>query len=50
MSADEAAANVSAARSLLSDFEDVSLEEQHGILQHAVNELENAQRELPNDY
>lgn len=52
MSSEEAAEYVSAARSMLADFddEDVTLEEQHGLLQHSINELENAQRSLNDDY
>ncbi len=42
-------ANVASARSLLNDFEEASLEEQHGILAHAISELENAQRNLQNN-
>jgi len=45
--ADAAVAN---ARSLLDDFEDVSVEEQHGAIEHAIAELRNARRALPEEY
>ena len=43
-------ASVRAARSLLRDFEQVSVEEQHGAIEHAISELRNAKRELPENY
>lgn len=39
---------VANARSLLSDFEDVDAEIQAGSIKHAIAELENARRRLPN--
>lgn len=42
--------NVRSARALLSDFEDVSVEVKDGALKHAIEELEIAQRRLPDDY
>lgn len=38
--------NVQAARDLLADYEDLPTEDKRGVLQHAISELENAQREL----
>ena len=47
----EAALNhVRAARSMISDFEDADTEIRHGSIEHAIAELENARRELPNEY
>ena len=45
--ADVAVAN---ARALLNDFEDVTVEEKHGIVEHALDELRNARRDLPEHY
>lgn len=42
-------AAVQTARAILRDFEDESVEIQDGSLMHAIEELENAQRNLP-DY
>lgn len=42
--------NVASARAMLADFEDESLEVKHGSLKHAIEELKNARRALPNDY
>lgn len=54
MSADhdtsEAEAAVQNARSFLADFEDESLEVQHGTIEHAISELQNAKRALPDEY
>lgn len=41
---------VANARSLLSDFDDVSVEVKHGSIKHAIAELKNARRALPDDY
>jgi len=41
---------VDSARHFLSDFEELSVEEQHGAIEHAENELRNARRALPEDY
>lgn len=41
---------VSNARALLSDFEDVDTEVRHGAIDHAIEELRNARRALPDDY
>lgn len=41
---------VSNARGLLSDFEEVSVEVKHGSIEHAIAELQNARRALPDDY
>jgi hypothetical protein len=46
----EAVTAIQNARSLLRDFEEVSVEERHGVIKHAIDELENAQRRLPDDY
>lgn len=46
---DEAAQNVQAARSLLSDFESVGAEERDGAIHHAIEELKNARRKV-DDY
>jgi len=46
---DEATQNVQAARSLLSDFEEVGPEERDGAIHHAIEELKNAQRKV-DDY
>lgn len=45
--ADAAVAN---ARALLRDFEDESVEVKHGSIKHAMDELRNARRALPEDY
>ena len=42
--------HVQSARSLLSDFEDVGTELRHGSIEHAIAELENARRELPDEF
>lgn len=42
--------NVANARALLDDFEDVTVEVQHGSIKHALEELRNARRKLPDDY
>lgn len=42
--------HVAAARSHLADFEDATVEEQHGAIEHAIAELRNGKRELPEDY
>lgn len=47
---DDATQYVANARALLHDFEDISLEEQHGSIKHALAELENARRQLPDEY
>lgn len=41
---------VANARSLLADFEDESVEVQHGAIKHAIEELRCARRELPDEY
>jgi len=46
----EAEIAVANARSLLSDFEDVDTEVRHGAIDHAIDELRNARRALPDDY
>lgn len=46
---DQATASVRNAVALLNDFEDVSTEVQHGAIKHAIEELRNARRELPDD-
>lgn len=38
------------ARGMISDFEEISLEERHGAIKHAIEELQNARRALPDDY
>lgn len=43
---DDATSYVNAARSMLADFDDASAEEQHGAIEHAIAELENARRQL----
>jgi len=48
--AEQAVMAVRNARSMLSDFEDVDTEVRHGAIKHAIEELQNAQRALPNDY
>jgi len=50
MAMSDADASVANARALLQDFEDVSIEEQHGAIEHAIAELENARRNLPEEY
>lgn len=45
-----AAQDVANARALLSDFEDESTEVRHGSIKHAISELENAKRRLPDEY
>ncbi|CDK38144.1 hypothetical protein [Halorubrum sp. AJ67] len=45
----EAEAAVGNARAFLSDFEDESLEVQHGAIEHAISELQNAKRALPDE-
>lgn len=49
---DAAEQYVGNALAMLSDFddEDTTLEEQHGILQHSIEELRNAQRSLSDDF
>jgi hypothetical protein len=42
--------NVRSAVALLDDFEDVSVEVKHGAIKHAIEELRNARRALPDDY
>lgn len=46
----DAEQDVTNVRFLLSDFGDVSLEEKHGAIKHALAELRNARRKLPDDY
>lgn len=46
----EADRYVAAARSMLNGFEDESVEVKHGAVKHAIDELENARRALPDDY
>lgn len=46
----EAEAAVQNARSFLTDFEDESLEVQHGTIEHAISELQNAKRALPDEF
>lgn len=45
-----ASACIANARALLDDFEEVSIEVKHGALKHAIEELRNAKRALPDDY
>lgn len=47
---ERAAQCVANARVLLKDFEDESVEVQHGSIKHAIEELRNARRALPDDY
>jgi 5-methylcytosine-specific restriction endonuclease McrA len=47
---DRAERNVANARALLSDFDEVSLEVKHGSIDHAIEELQNARRALPDDF
>lgn len=47
---EQAEHNVQCARDLLRDFEDDSIEVKDGSLKHAINELRNARRRLPDDY
>lgn len=42
--------HVSSGRAMLRDFEDGTVEEQYGQIKHAIEELENARRALPDDY
>lgn len=46
----EAVTAIQNARSLLRDFEAIDTEERHGVIKHAIEELKNAQRRLPDDY
>ena len=48
--AEQAEMAVANARSLLSDFEEVGTEIKYGSIKHAIDELENARRALPDDY
>ncbi|GGC72473.1 hypothetical protein [Haloferax sulfurifontis] len=41
---------VAAAKSMLAGYGDLTVEEKHGAIQHAIAELENARRALPEDY
>jgi len=41
--------NVASARGILEGFEHCSIEAKHGAIKHAIAELENAQRNLPDD-
>ena len=41
---------VANARALLSDFEEVRVEVKHGSIKHAMDELRNARRALPDEY
>lgn len=41
---------VANARALLSDFEESGTEVRHGTLKHAIEELKNAKRALPDEY
>lgn len=43
-------ASVANARAMISDFEDITVEEQYGAIKHAIAELENARRALPDNY
>lgn len=47
---DRADQNVANARALLSDFEDETVEVKHGSIKHAIEELRNARRALPDEY
>ena len=47
---ERASQNVASARFLLADFDEVSLEQQHGAIKHAIAELKNARRALPDEY
>lgn len=47
---DSAAGAVARARSFLKDFEEADTEVRYGAIKHAIDELENARRELPDDY
>lgn len=47
---ERAETNVANARAMLSDFEDVSIEVKDGSIKHAIEELRNARRALPDDY
>ena len=49
-STDRATQNVRSAVALLSDFEDCSVEVKHGAIGHAIEELKNARRALPDEY
>lgn len=42
--------NVASARAHLDDFEDEPLEVKYGAIKHAIDELQNAKRKLPDDY
>lgn len=46
----DAESAVANARAMIADFEDISVEEKHGAIKHAIAELENARRALPEDY
>lgn len=41
--------NVASARGILEGFEHCSLEAKHGAIKHAIAELQNAQRALPDE-
>lgn len=47
---EKAVNSIQNARELLDDFEDLDTEMQHGAISHAISELENAKRALPDDY
>ena len=47
LSSDEV--SVKNARSLLSDYEDVGVEVRYGAIKHAIVELKNARRALPDE-
>lgn len=46
---EEASQAVANARSLTSDFDEITLEEKYGAIKHAIAELENARRALPDE-
>ena len=48
--AEDAVMAIRNARSLLSDFEDADTEIRHGAIKHAIAELQNARRALPDEY
>lgn len=47
---EQAVTAIKNARSMLSDFEEVDTEIRHGAIKHAIDELQNAQRALPDEY
>ena len=47
---DDAGMAVANARSLRNEFEDESTELRYGAIKHAIAELENARRALPEEY